>query len=104
MADFIIWVQISWALECAWFASWPGWLQVAGVLVAAYGLLWLVVVAMMHVNWWLRGLHKPRLTLVQVQEQREEEAAREVQVQASATIISIEAYLRRMREVPEEGA
>lgn len=96
MDDFGFWTGLVWDVLVAWFGTWPVWMQAATLLVlaaVALYLAWMAVWGIWRVVLWLRGLRRPRLTLVEAQ--------------GSATIISIEAYLRRMRrvrEMPEEGA
>lgn len=119
MDNFWFWAGLTWNVMCAWVASLPAWVQVIAafvVLYAAFCLLVAIVTTTARVVRWARGMRRPRLTLVQV-EQPDEEAEetqetpavveQEEEKPSSATIISIEVWLRKQREareVPEEGA
>lgn len=73
MDGIIGWIQIGWALELAWFASWPGWLQIGGVVVvvfAAITLLCWAAFAVVNAAQWLMGRRGKRMTLAEKQAER----------------------------------
>lgn len=107
MDNFWFWAALAWDVLVAWFGTGPWWWQVLALLVMAYAMFCLLAAVVTTTTRVVRWLRSPRLTLVEVQAEREEDATEEVQAQGSAPIIRIEAYLCRMREVPEmpeEGA